>query len=90
MLLCTTGGLLNVVFSVFIYLSIHLFAFHLKHRVKDLQALGAAETKLLYTLHWILLFAAEECADADMETDREVKNPYNYLFSIPTISVSWF
>lgn len=61
----------------------------IRDRVKDLQALGAAETKLLYTLHWILLFAAEECADADMESDREIKNPYNYLFSIPTISVTF-
>lgn len=59
----------------------------LSNRVKDLQNLGAAETKLLYTLHWILLFAAEECADAE-DGSREVMRPDEYLFSIPTISVS--
>ncbi|XP_055525794.1 protein unc-80 homolog isoform X1 [Wyeomyia smithii] len=57
------------------------------NRVKDLQALGAAETKILYTLHWILLFAAEECADDDMEANKDVKKQQNYLFSIPTISL---
>ena len=65
----------------------HCAAASLNNRVKDLQALGAAETKLLYTLHWILLFAAEECADADVEGNKELMNPYHYLFSIPTISV---
>lgn len=56
--------------------------------VKDLQTLGAAETKLLYTLHWILLFAAEECADEDMDNiKRSNEKRAPYLFSIPTISV---
>jgi protein unc-80 len=59
----------------------------LSNRVKDLQNLGTAETKLLYTLHWILLFAAEECADCE-DSQREVMRPDEYLFSIPTISVS--
>jgi hypothetical protein len=59
----------------------------LTNRVKDLQNLGAAETKLLYTLHWILLFAADECADN--EDGKKDLNPYDYLFSIPTISVSF-
>lgn len=57
------------------------------NRVKDLQPLGAAETKILYTLHWILLFAAEECADDDLEANKEVKVKQSYLFSIPTISL---
>lgn len=57
-------------------------------RVKDLQALGATETKLLYTLHWILLFASAECADDEAEAKRNLsKEPDRYLFSIPTISV---
>lgn len=58
--------------------------------VKDLQTLGAAETKLLYTLHWILLFAAEECADEEIDNNKknsEKRAPY--LFSIPTISVNY-
>ncbi|XP_058813943.1 protein unc-80 homolog isoform X3 [Topomyia yanbarensis] len=57
------------------------------NRVRDLQALGAAETKILYTLHWILLFAAEECADDELEANKEIKKQQNYLFSIPTISL---
>ncbi|XP_038122393.1 protein unc-80 homolog isoform X5 [Culex quinquefasciatus] len=59
----------------------------LHNRVKDLQALGAVETKMLYTLHWILLFAAEECADDDLEANKDVKRHQSYLFSIPTISL---
>ena len=64
----------------------HCAAALLTNRVKDLQNLGAAETKLLYTLHWILLFAADECADN--EDGKKILNTYEYLFSIPTISVS--
>lgn len=56
------------------------------YRVKDLQALGAAEIKLLYTLHWILLFASAECADEEAEA-RKLAEQHPYLFSIPTISV---
>lgn len=63
----------------------HCAAALLTNRVKDLQNLGAAETKLLYTLHWILLFAADECADN--EDGKKEMNTYDYLFSIPTISV---
>jgi hypothetical protein len=54
----------------------------------NLQNLGAAETKLLYTLHWIILDAAEECADADYEKGIYHGSPFYYLFSIPAISVS--
>lgn len=54
--------------------------------VKDLQTLGAAEVKLLYTLHWILLFASAECADEETEA-RKLAEQHPYLFSIPTISV---
>lgn len=54
--------------------------------VKDLQQLGTAETKLLYTLHWILLFASEECADEEMDV-KKINEKHPYLFSIPTISV---
>ncbi|XP_037051116.1 protein unc-80 homolog isoform X4 [Bradysia coprophila] len=66
----------------------HCAAALLHNRVKDLQTLGAAETKLLYTLHWILLFAAEECADEDMDNiKRNNDKRAPYLFSIPTISL---
>lgn len=61
--------------------------FSLNFRVKDLQTLGVTETKILYTLHWILLYAAEECAESEEDLQ---KNPYSYLFSIPTISVRFY
>ena len=58
-------------------------------RLKDgnIQTLGAVETKLLYTLHWIILDAAEECADADYEKGVFHSSPFYYLFSVPTITV---
>lgn len=63
-----------------------LFLFVCHCSVKDLQMLGPAETKLLYTLHWILLFASAECADE--EVDANTKNEARtHLFSIPTISL---
>ncbi|XP_046742007.1 protein unc-80 homolog isoform X8 [Diprion similis] len=64
-------------------------AANLLHNRKDtnLQSLGAVETKLLYTLHWIILDAAEECADADAEAGIYHSNPFYYLFSIPTMSL---
>ncbi|XP_076052747.1 protein unc-80 homolog [Oratosquilla oratoria] len=48
--------------------------------------LGPAEKKLLYTLHWILLDAAEECADADNEKGA-TQTPSYYLFSVTGIQV---
>ena len=48
--------------------------------------LGAVETKLLYTLHWLLLDAAEECADGDAERNAQ-KAPSYYLFSVSAIQV---
>ncbi|XP_065337258.1 protein unc-80 homolog isoform X7 [Cloeon dipterum] len=54
----------------------------------SLQNLSAAETKLLYTLHWIILDAAEECANDELEknTSRKVASSH-YLFSIPSITL---
>lgn len=52
-----------------------------------MQNLGATETKMLYTLHWILLVAAEECADADRENGIFQTSPFYYLFSVPAITV---
>ncbi|CAN7996230.1 unnamed protein product, partial [Ixodes hexagonus] len=47
-----------------------------------LEKLGSAETKLLYTLHWILLDAAEECSDTGQGPD-----PAHYVFPISVIQV---
>lgn len=63
---------------------------HALFRVKDLQSLGQAETKLLYTLHWIMLFASDECAEENPEEGAKKatgKCHQNYLFSVPAISV---
>lgn len=54
----------------------------------NIQTLGAVETKLLYTLHWILLDAAEECAEEDYEKGIFHLSSFYYLFSIPTMTVS--
>ncbi|XP_050693714.1 protein unc-80 homolog isoform X3 [Eriocheir sinensis] len=57
-------------------------------RESTITNLGAAETKLLYTLHWVILDAAEECVDADHEriTARE-GGGVTYHFSVATIQV---
>ncbi|GBP89583.1 Protein unc-80 homolog [Eumeta japonica] len=52
-----------------------------------MQSLGTVETKLLYTLHWILLDASDECADYDYENGVLYTNPFHYLFSIPTLAL---
>lgn len=59
-----------------------------------MQAIGPTEVKLLYTLQWILLFAAEECRDDLSEQSppvkiEESKSTEKYLFSIPTITVGF-
>lgn len=56
----------------------------------NLQNLGTSESKLLYILHWIILDAAEECAEADYEKGIYQASPFYYLFSIPCITVSFF
>lgn len=52
----------------------------------NIYKLGAAETKLLYTLHWILLDAAEECADSELE-EGVVRDPDHYLLPVTTIEL---
>ena len=55
-------------------------------KLSNFDKLGAAETKLLYTLHWIILDAAEECADAEFE--QGIHRPFDfYLLNITTIEV---
>lgn len=60
-------------------------------RESTITNLGAAETKLLYTLHWIILDAAEECVDSDHErvAGRE-GGGVTYHFSVATIQVTCF
>lgn len=72
----------------------HCAATLLHSRVKDLQSLGTAETKLLYTLHWILLFAADECADDESEMAARPRDHAaggqqrrKHLFSVATVSL---
>ncbi|KAG5895326.1 hypothetical protein JTB14_000598 [Gonioctena quinquepunctata] len=67
----------------------HAVASILYNRMKDgnIQTLGAVETKLLYTLHWIILDAMDECADEDFERGVYHSSPFYYLFSIPTLTL---
>ncbi|CAG9815245.1 unnamed protein product, partial [Phaedon cochleariae] len=67
----------------------HAVSSILYNRMKDgnIQSLGAVETKLLYTLHWIILDAVEECADEDFERGVIHASPFYYVFSIPTITL---
>ncbi|KAH9525120.1 Protein unc-80 [Bulinus truncatus] len=50
---------------------------------------GPSETKLLYTLHWILLDAASECEDADAEfmIQRDIKGSSPHLHSLSTVQL---
>ncbi|KAI1307248.1 Protein unc-80 -like protein [Halotydeus destructor] len=55
-------------------------------RHNNWDKLGAGETKLLYTLHWVILDAAEECADAEYE--QGIFRPMShYMFPISAIEV---
>jgi len=51
---------------------------------------GTAASKLLYTLHWTLLDAAEECADADREAGIAPREPFPYIFPLTCIQVLFF
>ncbi|CAH1781833.1 unnamed protein product [Owenia fusiformis] len=47
-----------------------------------------AQTKLLYTLHWILLDSASECEDSDAEKPtNNNKAPLSYMHSIDTVQL---
>lgn len=90
---CAAALLHNRYIRIFIYFKWSIKANGIIFSVKDLQTLGTAETKLLYTLHWILLFASEECADEEMDAHKgneKHERHQPYLFSIPTISVIRF
>ncbi|XP_065199931.1 protein unc-80 homolog isoform X3 [Planococcus citri] len=68
---------------------VHCVASFLQYRkdVMDLQTVSQTESKLLYILHWIILDAAEECADADFENGVNQHLPYYYLFPITSITL---
>lgn len=53
-------------------------------RKSSFDKLSASETKLLYTLHWILLDAAEECADEELERGIN-RQQEHYILPITTI-----
>ena len=53
----------------------------------SLSELGTAETKLLYTLQWLLLSAVEECADADQEKPRRPGHK-RYLYPVTSLQVT--
>ncbi|CAH0559503.1 unnamed protein product [Brassicogethes aeneus] len=59
------------------------------NKIKDgnITNLSSVETKLMYTLHWLILDAAEECADSDYEKGVFHSSPFYYLFSISTITL---
>lgn len=86
MLFCRTHNF-NVIYTL------------INFRVKDLSSIGQPEKNLLYTLHWIFLFAAAECADIEENAQKNKSHSSNehidkvqkkFLFSVPTISVSYF
>lgn len=52
-----------------------------------MHQLGAAEVKLLYTLQWIFLQAADECDDEYEAECTTKKQKQQYLFSVPTLTV---
>lgn len=49
--------------------------------------LGTAETKLLYTLHWILSDAADECSLQAEEEGKLDISTFSYLFPLSAITV---
>ena len=61
--------------------------FHV-YRKESSFNLGSAETKLLYTLHWIVLDAADECIlESENAGIKYEMGPFDYLFPLPAITV---
>ena len=73
---------LIIIYQLIIYFLIS------KTRKESSFNLGSAETKLLYTLHWILLEAADECALAMGNEGKLDSSPFAYLFPVTAITVS--
>ena len=55
-------------------------------RKESIFHLGSAETKLLYTLHWILLDAMDECCLEDAEKGKKTDQDFNFPISSITVS----
>ena len=55
------------------------------HRKESIFNLGSAETKLLYTLHWILLDAMDECCLEEQERGNLDYHNYNVPLSSITV-----
>jgi hypothetical protein len=52
--------------------------------------LGTAATKLLYTLHWILSDAADECSLQAEEERKLDSSTFAYLFPLSAITVNLY
>ena len=55
-------------------------------RKESIFNLGSAETKLLYTLHWILLDAMDECCLEEQERGNMDYHNYNVPLSSITVA----
>lgn len=64
----------------------HCVAAMLQHRKESSFNLGSAETKLLYTLHWILTDAADECSLQAEEEGKLDTSTFAYLFPLSAIT----
>jgi hypothetical protein len=64
----------------------HCVAAMLQHRKESSFNLGTAETKLLYTLHWILSDAADECSLQAEEEGKLDISTFSYLFPLSAIT----
>ena len=65
-------------------------AFSFLFRKESSFNLGSAETKLLLTMHWIMVDAPEECVldTADKNPGGVESGPFAYLFPLSAITVS--
>ena len=62
--------------------------FSLNSRKESSFNLGTAEQKLLYTLHWILSDAADECSLQAEEEGKLDISTFAYLFPLSAITVT--
>ena len=65
-----------------------MFTFSLNSRKESSFNLGTAEQKLLYTLHWILSDAADECSLQAEEEGKLDISTFAYLFPLSAITVT--
>ena len=69
----------------------YIYMYHLSDMTQGCadNKFGPSETKLLYTLHWIILDAASECEDADAEFMALNKNKGSgsHMHSLSTVQL---